>query len=560
MALFCRTLHYLVAAALCTIGAAAVAIGAEAADAPVIVKLIAFNDFHGAINPPASRTLVDDPQHPGSTLSLPTGGIEYLSSLIAQLKAQNGLNAVVAAGDLVGGSPLVSAAYRDEPTIELLGLAGLEFSALGNHEFDAGWGELLRKQRRSRFQYLAANVRIRTTGELLFPAYAIKEFTSRGDIHVSIAFIGLVLKGTPALVVADRTSGLSFTDEASAANAVAAELRARDIRTIVALIHEGGRTSDPQFDDSSCRDFSGPIKQIADRLDPAIDLIISGHTHRSYSCRHAGRLITSAGAEGRFVTEIDLTIDPRSGEAMSATARQHAVVNDQVPNPLTSRYPTLPRDARLSTVVSSYNQRAAPTVTRRVGTIMADITRQTTPAGESALGDLIADAQLAATRSAQNGGAQIALMHSGGMRDDLQAARGFLTYGDLFAVHPFGNALVTLGLTGEQLRMLLEEQWTRANTVLQVSEGFTYAWDAARPVGARVEPGSMRLNGVPIGWRTMYRVTINEFIASGGNGFSVPSKGLEPRRGIVDVAALEQYVSAHSPLSVPATNRITRRH
>ena len=166
--MLCRTLHCLIAAALCSIGAGSAAIGAAAVDAPVTVKLIAFNDFHGAINPPASRTLIDDPQHPGSTLSLPTGGIEYLSSLIAQLKAQNGLNAVVAAGDLVGSSPLVSAAYRDEPTIELLGLAGLEFSAVGNHEFDAGWGELLRKQRRSRFQYLAANVRVRSTDELLF--------------------------------------------------------------------------------------------------------------------------------------------------------------------------------------------------------------------------------------------------------------------------------------------------------------------------------------------------------------------------------------------------------
>jgi 5'-nucleotidase len=431
---------------------------------------------------------------------------------------------------------------------------------VGNHEFDAGWGELLRKQRRSSFQYLAANVRVRTTGELLFPAYAIKEFMPRGDTHVSIAFIGLVLRGTPALVVADRTAGLSFTDEATAANAVVADLQARGIRTIVALIHEGGRTSDAQFDDSSCRDFSGPIRQIADRLDPAIDLIISGHTHRSYVCRHGGRLISSAGAEGRFVTEIDLTIDPRSGEAMSATARQHAVVNDAIPNPLMSRYPTLPRDARLSTLVSSYNQRAAPIITRRVGTTLADITRQMTSAGESALGDLVADAQLAATRSAQNGGAQIALMQSGGLRNDLEAARGFLTYGDLFAVHPFGNALVTLGLTGEQLRMLLEEQWTRANTMLQVSDGFSYTWDAAQPPGARVDPASMRLNGVPIEPRAMYRVTINEFIASGGNGFSVPSKGLEPTRGIVDVAALEQYVGEHSPLGAPTTNRITRRH
>jgi 5'-nucleotidase len=546
-----RALLCLVVAALCSSGAV---------DAAVTIKLIAFNDFHGAINPPASGTAVADPQHPDSNLSLPTGGVEYLSTLIAQLKAQNPLNAVVAAGDLIGGSPLVSALSRDEPTIELLGLAGLEFSALGNHEFDAGWGELLRKQRGARFRYLAANVKVRTTGELLFPAYATKEFTAPGNERVTVAFIGLVLRNTPAVVVADRTAGLSFVDEATAANAVVLELQRRGIHTIVVLIHEGGRTSDPQFDAASCRDFSGPIKQIADRLDPAIDLIVSGHTHRTYVCRRRGRLITSAGAEGRFVTDIDLTIDPRSGDAIRAEARQLAVVNDQQPNPLPSAHPTLAKDARLSTLVSSYNQQAAPLTARKVGTILADITRHTTAAGESALGNLIADAQLAATRSSESGGAQIAFMNSGGVRNDLQAKEGSVTYGDLFAVHPFGNLLITMSLTGEQLRLLLEEQWSRGNTVLQVSDGFTYTWDASRPLGARVDPASMRLQGIGIEPRKIYRVTLNDFLAYGGNGFTVPTQGLERKRGIVDVAALQRYLEGHSPLDAPATNRITRRN
>jgi 5'-nucleotidase len=537
-------------------GIAAVAV----ADAAVTVKLIAFNDFHGAIDPPAAPTPVDDPQNPGSKLSLPTGGVEYLSTLIAQLKAQNPLNAVVAAGDLIGGSPLVSAWYRDEPTIELLGLAGLEFSALGNHEFDAGWGELLRKQRSARFQYLAANVKVRTTGEHLVAAYATKEFTASDSVRVTVAFIGLVLRDTPLVVVADRTAGLSFADEATAANTAVAELQRRGIQTIVVLIHEGGRTNDQQFDDSSCRDFSGRIRQIADRLDPAIDLIISGHTHRSYICRYGGRLITSAGAEGRFVTDIDLTIDPRSGDALRADARQRAVVNDKGPNPLPGQYPALSRDARLSSLLDSYDQRIAPLAARKVGTILADITRHTVPGGDSALGNLIADAQLAATRSPENGGAQIAFMNSGGLRNDLVAKQGRVTFGDLFAIHPFGNALVTLSLTGRQLRMLLEEQWTRANTVLQVSDGFNYAWDGSRPAGARVDPASMRLQNVPIDPRAMYRVTLNDFLASGGNGFAVPTEGLEPRHGIVDVAALERYLEQHSPLAPPATNRIIRRN
>jgi 5'-nucleotidase len=547
-----RVLHCLIAVVLCSLG--------DGANAAVTIKLIAFNDFHGAINPPASGTPVKDPQLPNVKLLLPTGGVEYLSSLIAQLKAQNPLNVVVAAGDLIGGSPFVSAMDRDEPTIKLLGLAGLEFSALGNHEFDAGWGELLRKQRSARFRYLAANVKVRTTGELLFPAYATKEFAGPDGARVTVAFIGLVLRDTPSVVVADRTAGLSFADEATAANAVVSELQRRGIHTIVVLIHEGGRTSDPQFDTSSCRDFSGRIRQVADRLDSEIDLIVSGHTHQSYVCRQGGRLITSAGAEGRFVTEVDLTVDSRRGDAIRVDARQHAVVNDQTPNPLPSAYPTLAKDARLSSLVSSYNELAAPLAARKVGAILTDITRQTTLAGESSLGNLIADAQLAATYSPENGGAQIAFMNSGGVRSDLRAKQDMVTYGDLFAVHPFGNLLITMSLTGEQLRSLLEEQWTRANTVLQVSAGFSYTWDASRPPGARVDPASMRLHGVGIESREIYRVTINDFLASGGNGFSVPTQGLERKRGTVDVAALERYLEEHSPLDAPATNRITRRN
>jgi 5'-nucleotidase len=326
------------------------------------------------------------------------------------------------------------------------------------------------------------------------------------------------------------------------------------------LIHEGGRTRNEQFDDAGCRDFSGRIRQIADRLDPAVDLIVSGHTHQSYVCRRGGRLITSAGSEGRFVTDIDLVVDPRSRDAIRVDARQLAVVNDEAPNPAPEKYPTLAADVRLTTLVSSYNERVAAVATRRVGTIQADITRQASQSGESALGNLIADAQLAATRSARNGGAQLALMNSGGVRTDLHAARGYLTYSDLFAVHPFGNMLITLSLTGEQLRLLLEEQWTRANTVLQVSEGFTYAWDAARPRGTRVDPASMRLGSDPIDPRAIYRVTVNDFLASGGNGFSILPKGLERVRGVVDIQALEQYIGEHPALGPPATNRITRRN
>jgi len=323
----------------------------------------------------------------------------------------------------------------------------------------------------------------------------------------------------------------------------------------VVLIHEGGRTTATAFDDASCPGFSGPIKDIVDRLDPAIDLVISGHTHRAYVCRQGGRLVTSAGAEGRIITDIDLTIDPATADVLQATARQLAVVNDTAVNPLPDKYPTLAKDAALSPLVDFYTAQAAPLAQRRLGEISTSLTREPTSSGESALGSLIADAHLAATRTA---GAQIALMNRGGMRTDLRADRGYLTYSDLFAVHPFGNLLVTLSLTGEQLDALLEEQWTSTDTILQVSSGFTYDWDAGAVPGQRVDISSIRLDGVPIEAKRTYRVTVNDFLAQGGEGFTVFKQATDPIRGVMDVEALEEYVARHSPLSAPAGRRIVR--
>jgi 5'-nucleotidase len=540
-------------------------------DAPAIrIKLVAFNDFHGNIEPPSTATRIL--LSPNAATELPTGGIEYLSSLISQLKSQNPLHAVVAAGDLIGGSPLVASLFRHEPTIELLGKAGLDFSSVGNHEFDAGAAELLRLQtggcaddaarscRNGRFsgaqfQYLAANVIDQSTRQTLLPPYAIKKFNTPRP--VSIAFIGLVTKDTPALVIPSGIAGLSFTDEADAANALVPELRQRGIEAIVVLIHEGGRTTATAFDDADCPGFSGAIKDIVARLDPAIDVVVSGHTHRAYVCRHAGRLVTSAGAEGRMVTDINLTIDPATADIRQSTARQLAVVNDTAPNPLPDTYPTLTKDAAVTPLVDFYKAQAAPLAQRRLGEISASLTREPNSAGESALGDLIADAQLAATRAA---GAQIAFMNRGGMRTDLRGDRGHVTYSDVFAVHPFGNQLITVSLTGTQLHALLEQQWTVNDTVLQVSNGFSYEWDAAAPPGQRVAMASIRLEGVPIEAQRLYRVTVNDFLAQGGEGFTVFKQGADPVRGMVDVAALERYVSEHSPVRAPEGQRIRRRN
>lgn len=537
---------------------------------PIIVKVAAFNDFHGHLNPPTTATRLRSAGQ--DTLELPTGGIEYLSTLISELKARNPLHTVVAAGDLIGGSPLVASLFRHEPTIELLSQMGLEFSSVGNHEFDAGSAELLRIQNGgcaadrttscrsggfsgAQFKYLAANVIDRASGRPLLPPYAIKTFDTPAG-KVDVAFIGLVTRDTVNLVIPSGITGLSFADEAVTANALVPELRARGAEAIVALIHEGGRTRDDDFADTTCSSFSGPIEDIVTRFDAAIDLVISGHTHRAYVCRIAGRLVTSAGAEGRFVTDIDLSIDPATRDVASISARQIPVVNDTATNPLPDEYPTLASDARIAARVREYNERAAPLAQRRIGALVGTIDRRVAPSGETALGSLIADAQLAATRSA---GAQIAFMNRGGMRTDLRGSDGYLTYSDVFAVHPFGNLLVTLTLSGEQIDALLEQQWTDTDTILQVSAGFSYEWNAAAAPGERVDITRIRLDGAPLDPKRSYRVTVNDFLAQGGDGFSIFKQAADPVRGVMDVVALESYVTARAPLRAPPAGRIVRR-
>jgi 5'-nucleotidase len=561
--------------ALCVPGCAS---SDGAAESTVTFKLIALNDFHGQLRPPANPTRIVSTQ--GSqegTANLPTGGAAYLASVIQQLKAQNRLSAVVAAGDLIGASPLDSALFHDEPTIEVLNGMGLEFSSVGNHEFDEGIDELRRMQNGgchaaspaeescrqgrfagARFRYLAANVEDAATGKPVFPASALKTFRLPSGRALNVGFIGAVVRETPDLVVASGVRNLQFVDEADAVNAEIPALRRQGAQVFVLLIHEGGRTGQQAFDDTSCPGFSGDLLPILDRLDPAVSVVISGHTHTTYVCRSGDRLVTSAGSHGRFVTDIDVEVESLSGRVLTSSARQLAVVNDLAPNPLPERYPTAQRSEAIQQLVSFYVSAAAPLTDRTIASISSDITRESTQAGESALGDLIADAQLAATSAPADGGAQIAFMNRDGIRADLMARTGQITYGEIYATHPFGNALITLTLTGAQIRELLEQQWV-GGTILQVSRGFSYEWIPDAPLGSKVDPGSIRLHGAAIDLEKRYRVTVNEFLANGGDGFKLLLAGTDRLRGVLDVEALEKYLVASSPVGPPQRNRIRRR-
>ena len=525
---------------------------------PVNVKILAINDFHGNLKPPRGGVRIKDPADASKTIDVPAGGSEYLATAVAQLRAKNPNHIFVAAGDLIGASPLLSALFHDEPTIESLGLMGLEVTAVGNHEFDKGAAELLRMQnggcrpgegckgpqpfKGASFKYLAASTFDTRSGQTILPAYHVKLFEG-----IPVAFIGLTLKDTPNIVVPSGVAGLRFDDEAETVNRLVPELKRQGIEAIVVLIHEGGF---PTGDYNDCPGISGAIVDIVKKLDKAVDLVVSGHTHRAYNCRIDGRLVTSADKYGTIVSEIDIVLDPKSGDVSSARADNLIVRTDR-----------FNKDAAQTQLIAVYEQLAAPLAKRVVGSIAAPLTRDESPAGETPVGQVVADAQLAATRTAADGGAQIALMNPGGLRANLTAGSdGAVRYEDLFAVQPFYNNLVTLTLTGAQVVQVLEQQWLSQPRprILQVSRGFGYIWDNAKANGQRVVPGSVMLDGKALDTAANYRVTVNSFLADGGDNFPVFKQGREKKTGAMDVDAFEQFIAKRAQGEAVVLDRIKR--
>lgn len=490
---------------------------------PVQVTVLAINDFHGHLEPPRGGFRQPDPADPSKTLSTPAGGAAHLATAVYQAMDTQPNPVFVAAGDLIGASPLISALAQDRPTIEVLSALGLFASAVGNHEFDRGAAALLELQKEARFQYLAASTVDLKTGRTLLPPYVVRRFGA-----VEVGFIGLTLKDTPSIVAPEGVAGLQFRDEAETINALVPELQARGIEAIVVLIHEGGF---PARGPNDCPALSGPITQIVPRLHKAVDVVISGHTHRAYNCRIDGRLVTSADRYGTVLTTIALTIDPATRDVVKAEADN--VVVDM------ARFAP---DPRVAAAVAAYAEKARPLAQRPVGRLARELSNEAAPSGEMPAGRYIADAQLAATRAA---GAQIALMNPGGVRSALRpAAEGRMSYGALFEVQPFYNNLVTLTLTGAELQALLERQWQGQPfaRVLQVSRGFGYTWDAARPAGRRIVPGSLRLEGRAITPDEPLRITVNSFLATGGDNFDGFKAGRDARTGAMDIDALEAFV------------------
>ena len=517
---------------------------------PIEVQILGLNDFHGNLETPSASVSLVQPD--GSKSEGRFGGAAALAGTLQRLRAGKP-SVTVAAGDLIGATPLASAYFLDEPSIAALSAAGLEIAAVGNHEFDKGSAELLRMQRGgcdkhtsrvpcrleafrgASFAYLAANV-LTEKGGSLFPGTAMKQLGP-----VRLGFIGMTLKETQTLVTPAGVAGLRFADEAATANALVPTLKAAGANVIVLLIHQGGRVADT-YREAGCQGLSGDLLPILDKLDPEIGVVVSGHTHHAYACEvergGARRLLTSAGKNGYLVSDIRLQFDPSRKRVIGRRAANVPVAGVA--------------DPQVAGLVQRYVDAAQPAALRPVGRLPGPALKNADD-GESAAAALIADAQLAATRGAERGGAQLSLMNATGVRTDLKPRPdGTVTYGDVFALQPFGNNMVVTTLTGAQLKAVLEQQFriesgtAKVKSLLVPSANFRFSYDLRRPEGQRIV--SATLNGRAINPSARYRVTVSNFLASGGDGFSVLAEGTEPFDAGLDLDALEAWLAGNPAL------------
>ncbi|GAA1377517.1 bifunctional metallophosphatase/5'-nucleotidase [Streptomyces beijiangensis] len=585
------------AAGLATVGALVAAMPASAdghghghghqPSRTVDVQLLSFNDLHGNLEPPAgSAGAVTETQADGTTKSIPAGGAEYLATSLRTARQGHPYSITAAGGDMIGASPLLSGLFHDEPTIEALNKIKLDVTTVGNHEFDEGAVELARMQNGgchptegcyeagktfegADFPYLAANVTSEKTGKPILKPYTV--WKKNG---VKIGFIGVTLEGTPNIVTANGVKGLKFHDEIETVNKYAKELDRQGVKSIVALIHEGGQPASASYnygcDSPGAGDgISGPIVDIAKGISPKVDALVTGHTHQAYVCTipdPAGnpRLVTSAASYGKLYTDTTLTYDRKTKDIVrtavkSPVSGNHIVSRDQA------------KASDITELIARWNKLAAPVANRPQGFISADINGRGSSAYEKPLGDLIADAQLAGLSPADKGGAQIAFMNPGGIRSDLvykasgTEGDGVVTYGEAFTVQPFTNMMNVVDLTGAQVVSALQQQVSGSNEaspkILQSSKGLTYTLDMTKAGAARVVTGTIELDGAAIDPAKTYRVAMNEFLAGGGDGFAALGQGTNKLVGASDLDVFNAYLAANSsasaPIAPPVTDRIT---
>lgn len=548
------------AAALAAVVVTATPASAQRTDQTTDVRLITFNDFHGNLEPPSGssgRITLSD----GTTVN--AGGAAYLATHVKQLESQARNSLVLSAGDNVGASPLTSALFHDEPTIDFLNEIGVQASVVGNHEFDEGYQELQRMQfggchptdgcqfeksyQGADFPFLGSNVYFDNGSPALLP------FTVKISGGVPIGIIGATLEDLPTVVTPTAIEGLKFGDEVEAINRTSGWLDKLGIKSQVVLLHQGDNTGAGGPDD--CNVTPGPATQIAKTVSASVDAIFTGHSHQQYSCvinDPAGnpRPVLQGASFGRLLSVVDLKINTKTKDVVrtATTAHNEIVTRDVTPDPAVQK------------LVDKAKTDSAPMANKQIGTITAELKAAGAASGESTLGDVIADAQLEGT-AANN--PQLAITNPGGIRADLTYASspngegdGVVTYGEAFAVQPFANIMQTITLTGTNLKNVLEQQWTATTTrILQISATLHYTYSQSAPLGSRVS--NITVGGVPVDPNGSYRVSVNNFLAAGGDGFTEFTQGTDLAGGPVDLDALVEYFAAHPGIAPPPADRIT---
>jgi len=581
------------------------------------IQVLSFNDFHGNLEPPTgSGGLVVTDHALKTTAGVTTavnvtkdaGGVEYLATHLRDARKGHANSVTVAAGDLIGASPLLSAAFKDEPAVEALNKLGLEATSVGNHEFDEGYKELQRIQyggclpdgdgkdnqnscaagtfTGANFHILAANVKYAGTNKTILPSYWVKNFNG-----AKVGFIGMTLKETPSIVTAAGVAGLQFTDEVATANALVPVLREQGVKAIVVLVHQGGTPDVQQWKGPDGKTYGvnatydytcggggnlkadSAILPIAANLDPQIDMVVSGHTHQPYVCEVPDpsgqqRLVTSASSFGRLFTETNLTFDRRTQDIVRASVKgTNMVVSRDVA-----------KAADETKLINTYKTLIAPIANKVLGNITADLLAKQNAAGESPLGDLIADAQVN-DPSVVTGAKTpvVAFMNPGGIRADLtfaktvgpdpanplEATDGIVRYEEAFTVQPFNNFLVSMDINGADIWSLLQQQWTGSNTVakpkfLQVSKGLHYTYgDTA--TGRTLQ--SVAINGAAVAndASTSYRIVANNFLSDGGDNFTAFKNGSAKYFGGLDIDGFAKYLPTVSPYTPLPLDRITKQ-
>jgi 5'-nucleotidase len=525
-----------------------------AAPQPIEISIFSINDFHGHIQPKSPTPLsprLPDPQT-GELKAQPAGGAAYLATVLDKLRSQRQNHVFVAAGDLMGASPQMSSLLKDEPTLTALGNMGLAMSSLGNHDLDSGLPELLRKSRGecpakgcewpefkgASFPYLAANMFETDTGKRVLPSHIIREIGG-----LKVALVGAVTRDTPRVIAPRNIVGLRFADEADTLNALVPELRAAGAQVLVAIMHEGGVNSEGAANDPSyaCVGLQGRGVDIAKRLDPAYAIIISGHTHQAYTCKINGRLFVQAGSYGGWLTESRLTLDA-TGQVLDAQAINHPVLQAvNTPNPA---FVALVQ--RAAALTAAIREKPVAVLTKGAQRSVK------APFGDSPVGNLVADAQLAYGK--KRGTADIAMTNSGGIRADLAVEPGrAVTLSDLFAIQPFGNELVAVTITGAQLQELVRRLLPKrpGAASLQISHNVNYQWSQAE--GAMPVLVSLTVDGKPVDPQRDYRVVASTYLADGGDNFSALRQGRDRQVLGMDIDALVDWL-AENPKAVDQIN------